>query len=291
MNKNVLLLGNGINNVSKQYSWEQLIEDLVSYVGVEQLDTKDKPFPLFYEEIYLSNLKRGKKIDEKSLKTFISDRIKKIKPNNIHREIISRGFSDIITTNYDINLECSRENSPDKFYNHGVVKENLYSLFRHSHINQTKVWHIHGELNSPKSILLGYEQYSGQLQLIRNYVVSGTGESYENIEFPPLFRLIQKNKVKGNSWLDLIFTENIHIIGLTLDFIESDLWWLLTFRARLILENKISLQNSITYYFPVDYKNKIKPKLELLSANEVIITPIEENPNNEAYYYKILNSL
>ena len=201
-----------------------------------------------YEEIYLSNLKRGKKIDEKNLKIFISDRIKKIKPNNIHREIISRGFSDIITSNYDLNLECTRENSPEKFYNHGVVKENQYSLFRYTHINQTKVWHIHGEVNSPKSILLGYEQYSGQLQLIRNYVVSGTGESYKNIEFPALVRLIPKNKVEGNSWLDLIFTENIYIIGLTLDFIESDLWWLITFRARLILEsNKTNIQNSITY--------------------------------------------
>ena len=165
MNKNILLLGNGMNNVSNQYSWEQLIDDLISHVSVEQLDKKDKPFPLLYEEIYLSNLKRGKKIDEKNLKIFISDRIKNIKPNNIHREIISRGFSDIITSNYDLNLECSRENSPEKFYNHGVVKENLYSLFRHTHVNQTKVWHIHGEVNSPKSILLGYEQYSGQLQL------------------------------------------------------------------------------------------------------------------------------
>ena len=131
----------------------------------------------------------------------------------------------------------------------------------------------------------------GNYNYIRNYVVSGTGESYRNIEFPALVRLIPKNKIEGNSWLDLIFTENIHIIGLTLDFIESDLWWLLIFRARLILENKINIQNSITYYFPADYKNKIKSKLELLSANEVTTMPVEENPNNESYYYKILDLL
>jgi hypothetical protein len=50
-------------------------------------------------------------------------------------------------------------------------------------------------------------------------------------------------------------------------------------------------QNSITYYFLVGYKNEIKSKLELLAANEVVITPVDDDPNNESYYYKILNLL
>ena len=294
MNKSVLLLGNGINNVGKKYSWEELIQDLIRFVGLGNLDEKNKPFPLFYEELYLSNLKSNK-LDEPKLKEFISENIKKIEPNDVHQKITSMSFSDIITTNYDYTIENSLMFTGSELNNNGVIKESVYSVFRHTQVNGTKIWHVHGEINLPKTILLGFEHYSGQLQQIRTYVVSGTGKSYK-IQFPALMTQIKKGNVVNNSWLDLIFTQNIHIIGLTLDFVESDLWWLITYRARKKLEkaskkNRVNIRNNIIYYYPVKYESLIKQKLEILSANEVTTFPIDDDPDKKSYYFSILDRI
>ena len=148
------------------------------------------------------------------------------------------------------------------------------------------MWHIHGELNRPNSILLGYEQYSGQLQQMRNYIALGTGDAYKK-QFPPLIKQLKKGKVDNNSWLDIFFTKDIHIIGLSLDFIELDLWWLLTFRARRVLEKRFSITNKIVYYYPQSLEKKIQNKLEILRANEVK-TEAYGNAHNIEYYQDVL---
>jgi hypothetical protein len=101
-----------------------------------------------------------------------------------------------------------------------------------------------------------------------------------------------KNKtVENNSWLDLIFTQDIHIVGLTLDFVESDLWWLITYRARRKLENKLMIGNLIFYYYPAAYESRIKPKLALLCANEIECIPITDTPDRNKFYFTILDAI
>jgi hypothetical protein len=313
MSRPVLLLGNGINNVDEQCSWDDLIRDLVRFARLTRLASKDKPFPLFYEEIYLSNLKANR-VPEGKLKKFISEWVEgNINRSVLHERIMSTGFTDIITTNYDYTLENPSGPKDLKLKNKGIIKENLYSLFRHTEVNSTRIWHIHGEVNSPQTILLGFEHYSGQLQRIRNYVVTGTDDSYTLPIFPliakpPLAKARSKVKVKpaakgkpdaesrlgsvGNdSWLDLMFTRDIHIVGLTLDFVESDLWWVITFRARMKLEKKLNIRNSIFYYYPSSYEHDIKPKLGLLSANEIECVPVDQSPHKSAFYFTILDTI
>jgi hypothetical protein len=287
MNKPVLLLGNGINNIGKMYSWEDLIKDLIKFVGLKDLDSSNKPFPLFYEEIFLSNLKNNK-ISEEKLKGFISEKVKNIEPTDLHKKIASWGFSDIITTNYDYTVENALGFTSSKLSNNGIVKENLYSVFRHTQVDGAKIWHIHGEVNVPRTILLGFEQYSGQLQQIRNYVATGTGSSYK-IQFPPLVSKLKNGKIDNSSWLDLFFTQDIHIVGLTLDFVESDLWWLFTYRARMKLERRSEIRNSIFYYFPAKLEPKIKSKLGLLCANEIECVSIADMPDKKTFYHKIFD--
>ncbi|MGK4480255.1 hypothetical protein ACSMDC_18035 [Yersinia enterocolitica] len=134
-----------------------------------------------------------------------------------------------------------------------------------------KIWHIHGAVNNPSSIILGYEHYSGYLQSMRGYTT--TGSQYSNKSFKePLTKRLQANDI-GNSWIDAFFTNDVYILGLNLDFVEIDLWWLLTFRERYKIEKKISLQNEIIYYIPSYYYNDAasKPKIDLLESVGVII--------------------
>jgi hypothetical protein len=289
MAKNVLLLGNGINDVTNSYKWMDLIDDIVNFLEIKNINgLKEKPFPLLYEEIFLTNL-RGKKVSELKIKSFIAEKIKRISPNKVHELIKSLNPTDIITTNYDYTIEKSLGSSGSILSDKGVVKQNLYSIFRHTEGNGCKVWHIHGELNRPNSILLGYEQYSGQLQQMRNYIALGTGDAYKK-QFPPLIKQLKKGKVDNNSWLDIFFTQDIHIVGLSLDFIELDLWWLLTFRARRVLENRFSITNKIVYYYPQSLEKKIQNKLEILRANEVK-TEAYGNAHNIEYYQDVFKAI
>lgn len=289
MREHVLLLGNGLNDANnKGYKWIDLIKDVVEHLKLKNLSVvKEKPFTLLYEEIFLTNLKETR-VSEYKLKSFIAEKLKDILPSALHTKIMSLNFSDIMTTNYDYTIENSNTGVSKDLHDKGIIKQNRYSLFRHNEVNGCKVWHIHGEINKPGTILLGYEHYSGQLQQIRNYVVSGTGNSYKNYQFPPLIKLLKNGKVENNSWLDIFFTKDIHIVGLTLDFVELDLWWLLTYRARRILEKKSPINNEITYYYPKALEDTIQYKLEMFRANEVL-TKAFGNKHDLAYYNDVFD--
>ena len=59
MENRVLLVGNDINNATSDYSWANLLTDLIDYAKLEEVPSMDnKPFPLFYEEIYLNSAKK-----------------------------------------------------------------------------------------------------------------------------------------------------------------------------------------------------------------------------------------
>ncbi|EFH9671660.1 hypothetical protein GTP88_24770, partial [Escherichia coli] len=210
---------------------------------------------------------------ENKIKDSIASKINTIKPNEIHQRIIGLECNNILTTNYDLAFEYCLDDSikPDDLKNEGVIKESKYNIFRHYQVKNKNIWHIHGAVNNPSSIILGYEHYSGYLQSMRGYTT--TGSQYSNKSFnEPLTKRLQANDI-GNSWIDDFFTKDVYILGLNLDFVEIDLWWLLTFRERTRIAKKISLQYEVTYYIPGYYYNDAasKPKIDLLKSVGVII--------------------
>lgn len=295
--KPAVLVGNGINNLNNKLSWSDLLRQIISEVGatVSTDNINEKPFPLFYEEIYISAV-RNSGITEYELKEKISKKVGTIVQNEIHQRITSGMFSNILTTNYEYTLEsCLTEKR--KLKNLGIVRESKYNIYRHSRIEEINFWHIHGDMYRPASILLGYEQYSGQLQVMRNYVVSGTNYQSKAASILPLTRRIGTARYLPHSWIDYFFQGDLHIIGLTLDYIESDLWWLITYRARRKFEKpgkssryrniRKSLQNSaIYYYYPKRYYNR--EKIELMEASGITTVSIDLE-NSVAFYHKVLD--
>jgi hypothetical protein len=244
-----------------------------------------KPFPLLYEEIFLKALAK-KSQSEIDLKKYIADQVKTIQPNPIHQRIINSGHKDIITTNYEYSLQSSANSK--KLKNDGYVKETTYSIFRHNQVGDTRIWHIHGECNSARSITLGFEHYGGMLQHMRNYVATGT-DYVKGKNLEPLILRLERNKLKGHSWIDLFFTNDIHIFGLSLDTSEIDIWWLLTYRARYALQKgRKIIQNKIYYYYPTSYKEISREKLELLSANQIQIIEIKSTNDDRLKYYNTI---
>ena len=286
-----LFLGNDINNIGDGYSWSDLLKDLICKVGAKgEIEPLAEQFPLFYEEIWAYASTHGGHT-ENVIKNFISDQVQKMPLNDLHKKFMSLGTKMVLTTNYEYSLECSVSDGEPDDTNYGVIGETRYSLFRHTKLNDQRIWHVHGEAKRPGSIALGYEHYGGYLQSMRNYVVGGV--KYKKLRLDGLTtRLKSSDRLPMHSWLDVFFTHDIHIVGLALDFVEIHLWWLLTYRARAQVSGKHRKANRIYYYAPKQREDKDRIKLRLLQANGVETIFLDRpNHNKKTYYQNVLRSL
>jgi hypothetical protein len=227
-----LLVGNGINRVTNHAaSWAHVLNTLVNggASARELQHIKHKPFALVYEEILLTGPSEDKQDDERKMKERIAKLVDKLQFNDLHRRIMSSGVKHILTTNYDYGFE-NATGLANKRSN--LARETKYSVFRRRAIAKTYVWHIHGEAAVPTSITLGYDQYCGYLQKLRAHATadrnSSGGSPFKRGD--SAFDLLESQPY---SWLDVFLRDDIHVIGLGLDYTEIDLWWALTYKARL----------------------------------------------------------
>lgn len=234
-----LLVGNGVNYLGDGdvVSWGNLLKSLIQSINKEDvIDMNEKPFLHIYEEIYTRGLKYSN-TKETTIKQRIFDALDITTANKYHQKVMSINFKNIMTTNYEYFLtpDSQRKNSETK-----------YSLFRYQTHNNQKVWHIHGELNNLDSLMLGYDHYMGSINNMQTY-------------------LHKKKKIKDKeSWVDIFLNDDIYILGLGLDFGEIDLWWLLSYRNREILDGNID-------------KKKIVYIDMIQSPTDVNISKIREN--------------
>lgn len=281
----VLLVGNDINNIVDGNSWSELLDGLTSYLSIDVKFPPDKPFPLAYEEIFFKTIKNTS-FKETDIKRYVAEHVNTIKGGKIHDMICRLGVKDILTTNYDLSLEYAKQSDIKKVINAGVIPEQKYSIFRKHAIEDTNFWHIHGSSTVHKSITLGYEHYSGYLQYMRNYIVSGTKDTYRRKTFKPLLKRIKEEQVENESWLDLFFIKDIHIFGLSLDFVESDLWWLLTYREKIKCGMKYPINNTIYYYMPDEFLHGSQAKTDMLESLGVKVISVHGYSLSKQFYYE-----
>lgn len=244
-----ILYGNGINyhpeTENDSVTWDELLKDIMNG---QSFNTDFLPNTMSYERIRL-NWNRN----EHSL-PHLKNRIKELlinQPGNpYYEEILKIDCNNYITTNYDYAINktfLSANNENYELYNNS---EELYSIRRNSSlINKQKeakrIWNMHGELNHPKSIMLGLNHYCGSIGKIDAYLKGTYDFRYkgQKNEVTKIEEKLKTEKYDGYSWIELIFNSNVHITGFGLDFSEIDLWWLLTKRARLIemgiIKNKV----------------------------------------------------
>lgn len=284
-----LFLGNGINCVEKNVEWKTLIDNLILYADVKkEIDISGKPFPLLYEEIVLTSAAQGART-ENDIKRFIAHEMMDMAPNAVHQKIVEKSFPEIITTNYDHTLEKTVGLEKIK-WDCNEQPERKYNIFRFNQTESGRIWHIHGDADAFQSITLGYEQYSGQLQRMRGYIATGTGDTYKKT-YPPLIRALHKSQpLPGQSWLNLFFTHQVHVLGLSLDFVEIDLWWLLSYRSRAFHLEKIAPRiTPVYYYYPKALEKALTTRLSLMKSFGVQLC--SRPAINRNFYLEILDSL
>ena len=247
--KNAILFGNGMNLVGgNSFSWENLLKSL-SPRG----EMPSSSNTLSYECIYLSRCsedsceaKEGL-VNELTIKKQIAAKCQQFESNDIYELMMSMPTDVFLTTNYDDVLGKTFEaNEYVRDRQHDSVAESIYSIRRcHAYREQKtgkikKIFPIHGECMAPKTIMIGYDHYCGSLGKLDDYFkgkyVFKSGEETKKLR-RLLERLRDDSKnmsvdMLGNYWPDYFFTHDIHMIGIGMPLVESDLWWVLNKRSR-----------------------------------------------------------
>lgn len=305
-NKNVIFFGNGLNRVNKGQNWEALLHEISNGKILKNI-----PLPFQYEDICLSSdadeFDKGPSCcaGEDELKKRIVDKLSNIQSNDVYEALAKMPVKHYITTNYDKVLEETLSRMGYELID-SDSSESRYSIHRYNTLKKgddvKRIWYIHGNIDKHNSIIMGYDQYCGNLSKMNDWVKGSYKIANEPIKtihsrFP---NTAHDDTIK--SWIDLFFTSNVHIIGYSMPFDEIDLWWLLDKRKRLIWEGRMTKYGTITFYDTVlksngkekNDKDKCKEKEEkriaknnLLKILDVSYTFQGLNDKKEfADYYK-----
>lgn len=280
-----ILLGNGLNRVVTEaagVAWSDLLQDLCRALGVPTINLVEKPFPLAFEELCATCKPIGR--SESDAKEQVAQWVRRVRHGALHDRLAQLPAANVLTTNYDYALWGGR--SPEA--NAGTT-ELLYSLFRRRSLAERWIWHIHGEAQVPRSILLGHDQYVRYAKRIQDYLlVPRDSEKPRALEWQvttarsPLTAGEEfSSDGMRHSWVDLFLRDDLHIVGAGLDFSEVILWWLLTIKGKESVRAAYRSEKrrwipGRTYYYDVvvgDPKPSHVARNQLLKALGVEIVP------------------
>lgn len=286
MHKNALLIGNGLNRVSTNAAWTDLLQNLQSTFKLECFSEYTN-YPLEFERIDQAVIAQGHP-NQMSAKRLIAQRLPPVSDNSLIRQFAQLPTDSILTTNYDYNIEMAINPQYNRRNQKASTKETKHSLNRFTVVNNRKIWHIHGEAYCPNSICMGYEQYCSHLSKLHT-TLTQPKQNYSRR--PYLDHVLLHNDDPNPPWPVLFFTHDIYIVGLQLSLMEIDLWWLLSYRKRMmLLKPKLHICNEIHYYYKEG--EATDEQRSLLESMGVVLHPVPLIRNNWAKMYTaILNQL
>jgi hypothetical protein len=280
--ENTIFFGNGINyNDSNFISWK----DILNGMKVQKFSDKTLSNTMIYERILLDK----KLLYGDSIKKQIIEKLNTIKTNEIYNLMHKSNIRNFITTNYDYGFIHNLSTNPNvKIENLG--NEITYSIRRVKQIidnqqnNKKFLWQIHGELKYPRTIMLGLNHYCGSIGKIGNYLKEKYDSGKNSNKEIAIKEKIVTNSFSNISWIDLFFNTHIHIIGYSLDYSETDIWWILNRRARL--KNESELKNKIVNKIHFYCANIDKEKQGLLESFDIIVHIITQEEHLKIEDYK-----
>jgi hypothetical protein len=297
-----ILVGNGLNRcIETNNSWGDLLESLANRLNVKK-SFEEYNLPFEYEVIVNEYMKQNKKITDPYMETkeqicsFIQG-FDKPSEIGLFDELFKVNFDNLMTTNYDYMLEKFLNS---KFKGIAPHKNTKYLLNKTGNEQEINFYHIHGDVNFPRTICLGYEHYIGLTAKLRDEI--NKNEKKKSKEMKIINKLYELTEFE-NTWEEKFYTDDISIIGLGLDDSEVDLWWILTHRASVYYRNpndvRSKLKNRIVFYDVIDpnanesEKNKKKNRHKRLKSMHVEVV-VKELIREETYkdkYFEMINEI
>jgi len=264
--RKTVFLGNGILRVQEggsfSISWPKVLEELSKKYSVSLNDLSQKPLPLAFEKIRLQLIR-----DNQNPSILLKDvaRLTKMAGSGTYLMDVYSGLTKhTLTTNYGFFVEMGMGfKLPVHDLFNKKVDEKYYSLFRNETDQKNKtLWRIHGEADKPQSLLLGYGHYAKYMGQVKDYLYKGIKFAglKDDIRSPLMGKSpdfsFEKN-AEIYSWVDIFLKDELHIIGLGLDFSEIILWWLLS--EKMNLHAKYPKKVGSINYYSIELPNIIKP--------------------------------
>ena len=158
------------------------------------------------------------------------------------KQILDAKFDAILSTNYSLEFEKS---TIDNF-----SERKVYALYKKSkeqtkqqeqlgifqctelpYANHPLLWHIHGTALRKNSLIMGQLYYGKLLSEVTEQArkLSQLYKAYEKSHLP----------FHPKSWIDYFLIGDVYILGFKLDFSESDIWWLLSFKKSMFPNTKV----------------------------------------------------
>ena len=244
------LIGNGINLANGGTLWNQLLRNVVSsllgenayiYNAIGELGITNTEIqniiPLEY------NRKKGGFISPKEIMQQVCNHISNLVfLENRMLDYIKYSNAEILTTNYDFNIENylwkGNEKKQRKRDGNAFYKTSSYYPWDCYYCNMKqkkdnplcKIWHVHGDIDHWKSIILSLSRYVG-----------ASSKAKKQINMPDQSPELEKCK---GTWLHTFFTKPLVIVGLALDPQEFFLRYLLIERAGWMKSHGIRVQPS-----------------------------------------------
>jgi len=258
------LIGNGINRAAgRGPSWSEVLISLAGHNRpIDQLQSK--PFPLLFQEL---TARHWPDVKSKKLRGMVARQVGEIKPGDLHTSLIKRPVQNVLTTNYDYALEAATKHERGKW-----ESSTKYSIFRHRVAEGKRIWHLHGEAEEPRSIMLGYDHYTGAVQRMRDYLK----RSYHGRSSPFKSKKPIDRSGEPFSWIDVFLRDDVEILGLGFDYSEIDLWWAITYKNQL---RRRGWTVGSTRYWAIDCKRSTEgeAKYALMESLDVVIERIDVN--------------
>lgn len=273
---NVLLLGNGINRAFAGDSWENIIRTMAEKHKVRYDEERFKGMPFNMQIVAATNDNVNasmKELCEKMREMPVSDEQKALT-----RKMLDLPFRQILTANYTYEIE--RTVLERKKYTLLLTDEEVNpktDMMLHRPIrlfcnDEDKfVWHIHGHIGAPNSVIMGHYYYGKLLAKIEKYISYNFLKIYSGC-----------NSHGGNypakSWVDYFMMGNVHILGLGMDFTENDLWWLVCCKKRHFPNSRI--------YFYEPAENISPEKRMMMECYGIIIPELHVVDNDYGGFYE-----
>ena len=198
------------------------------------------------------------------------------------KRILELPFDRIITTNYTYELE--RSVSEQKIFRNRYSgsrkrRDSDMTLFGYIPVKingeEKHIWHIHGHVCAPNSVIMGHYFYGKLLARIQNYIP-------DMLKYQRISR-IHKKDFEIRSWVDSFMTDDVYMVGFGMDLCESDIWWLVCCKKRHFPESRIY------FYVPEWDMPKDDPRRILMNAYGIIIREIScPEKDFSAFYEEIL---
>ena len=279
----VLLLGNGILRLRGGVSWEALLSRIAVNDDIQDDVLREIPMAMRVEALCGADVE-GARLraagEFEPIDACVTDTL---------RRLLSLPWDCVLTTNYTyeaegVMLNRSRFGREDRSrmlvcMNGSVLRrDNLHFCYimERKGLPPLPVWHIHGDLGRPESMILSYYSYAKAISRLQKYNRKLKNAFQEAVE--------ARRTISPLSWSDWFILGDVYSVGFGYDFSEFDLWWAAERKAR---ENA-AVGRLIAYQ---DRQEKSDPVCALLKSIGAEVVRVRDYDDYTQFYSIVIDDI